>query len=127
VIFSYVLMGPLKHAGLALANSLSSFLNLILLVGSLRSKLGRMEIRKNAASFFQMLLCSVPMGLVAYLICSFGNWSTSGNEAGKVLLLGAAIVAGSGIYFLASYLTRNEELLFLLKMIRKKKMNSFQI
>jgi hypothetical protein len=59
------------------------------------------------------------MGLVAYLICSFGDWSTTGNEGEKILLLLIGIVIGIGVYIVSSYWAKNEEMLFLLKMIRR--------
>jgi len=55
------------------------------------------------------------------LICSIGNWSTTGNLGEKVLLLIAGIVVGLGVYLGCSYWVKNEEMLFLLKMIRKKR------
>jgi len=61
------------------------------------------------------------MGLAAYLICSIGNWSTTGNVGEKVFLLLTAIVIGLGIYSVCSYWARNEEMLFLLKMVRRKR------
>jgi hypothetical protein len=60
------------------------------------------------------------MGFAAYIICSFGNWSVTGNIVQKVLLLGAGIVAGLGVYFVCSYWMRNEEMVFLLEMVRRK-------
>jgi len=61
------------------------------------------------------------MGLAAYLICSIGNWSTPGNIGEKVLLLLIGIVIGLGIYLACSYWVKNEEMLFLLKMVRRKR------
>jgi uncharacterized membrane protein YhfC len=60
------------------------------------------------------------MGLVAYLICSLGDWSTTGHTVEKVLLLVIGILFGLGIYLVCSYCVKNEEMLFLLKMIWKK-------
>jgi hypothetical protein len=65
------------------------------------------------------------MGLAVYLICSLGNWTSSGGEVEKVLLLGIGIVVGLGIYLVCSYWVKNEEMLFLLKMIRKGDRPSF--
>jgi len=61
------------------------------------------------------------MGLVAYLICSLGNWTIKGNAIEKVLILGIGILVGLGIYFVCSYLTKNEEMYFLIKMMKRKK------
>jgi peptidoglycan biosynthesis protein MviN/MurJ (putative lipid II flippase) len=103
---------------LALATSLSSTLNLILLFRKLNSKLEGIDLRKNAQCLLRILFCSLPMGLAAYLICSIGNWSTTGNVGEKVLLLLIGIVIGLGIYLACSYWVKNEEMLFLLKMIK---------
>jgi putative peptidoglycan lipid II flippase len=121
VILNRILMIPLKHGGLALATSLSFMLNLILLFRKLGPKLGGIDIKKNIKSLLRIFLCSIPMGLAAYLICSVGNWSTTGNVVAKVLLLFIGIVIGVGIYFVASYWVKNEEMLFLLKMVRRKR------
>ncbi|OGQ01387.1 MAG: murein biosynthesis integral membrane protein MurJ [Deltaproteobacteria bacterium RBG_19FT_COMBO_46_12] len=121
VILIAIFISPLKHGGLALATSLSSTLNLILLFWKLNSRLGKIDMRKNIKSFLKDVFCSLPMGVAAYLICSIGNWSTTGNVGEKVLLLLAGIVIGLGIYLMCSYWMKNEEMLFLLKMVRKRK------
>jgi len=124
VVFNALLIYPLKHAGLALATSISSTLNLILLYRKLSPRLGGIEIRKNFRSLLRILFCSLPMGFVAYFICSFGKWSVTGNEVEKVLLLGTGIIVGLGVYLICSYWAKNEEMLFLLKMLRKRRLIS---
>jgi putative peptidoglycan lipid II flippase len=121
VLFIAILIYPLKHGGLALATSLSSMLNLILLFWKLNSKLGKIDMRKNIRSLLRDVFCSLPMGVAAYLICSLGNWSTSSHVGEKVLLLLAGMVVGLGIYLTCSYWAKNEEMLFLLKMVRGKR------
>ena len=121
ILFIGILIFPLKHGGLALATSLSSTLNLILLFWKLNSKLGKIDMGKNIKSLLRDVFCSLPMGLAAYFICSVGNWSTAGNLGEKVLLLSIGIVIGLGIYLACSYWTKNEEMLFLLRMVRRKR------
>jgi putative peptidoglycan lipid II flippase len=121
VVFNSILIYPMKHAGLALATSLSSTLNLILLFRKLNPKLGGLDLKKNIKSLLRILFCSLPLGLVAYWICSFGNWSMAGNEGQKVIILIIGIVIGMAIYLMCSYWVKNEEMLFLLKMIRRKR------
>jgi putative peptidoglycan lipid II flippase len=125
VILNSILIYPLKHAGLALATSLSSMLNLVLLSRKLNMKLGGMDVKKNIQSLLRILLCSLPMGLVAYLICSLGRWAEAGNVIEKVLLLAFGIMAGLGVYLISSYWMKNEELLFLLKIIKRKVQSFF--
>ncbi len=121
IIFNAIFIIPLKHAGLALATSLSSTLNLILLSKKLSSKLGGVDIEKNIKSLLRTFGCSLPMGLIAFLICSLGTWSTTGHVGAKISLLFIGIVIGLGIFLACSYGMKNEEMLFLLKMVRRKK------
>ena len=121
VVLNFLLIVPLKHAGLALATSLSSILNLLLLFRKLSPRLGRIDMRKNIFSLLRNFLCSVPMGLVAYAICLGGDWTTAGRWGEKVLLLSLGILSGVGAYLICSHMMRNEEMGFLLKVIRRKR------
>jgi putative peptidoglycan lipid II flippase len=121
VILNALLILPLAHAGLALATSLSSFLNLVLLSRKLSEAVGEIDVLKNVEALLGNFACSVPMGLVAYLICSVGDWSGTGHSLPKLFLLSAGIVAGIGIYLVCSYWSKNEEMLFLLKMVKERR------
>jgi putative peptidoglycan lipid II flippase len=121
VVFNSILIYPMKHAGLALATSLSSTLNLILLFRKLNLKLGGLDFMRNMKSLLRILFCSLPLGLVAYWVCSFGSWSMTGNEGQKITILMIGIVIGMVIYLTCSYWVKNEEMLFLLKMVRRKR------
>jgi putative peptidoglycan lipid II flippase len=120
VAFIAIFIFPLKHGGLALATSLSSTLNLILLFRKLGPKLGGIDIRKNIRSLLRIFSCSLPMGLAAYLFCSVGDWNVSGNTIEKVFLLGVAIIVGLGVYLASCYWMKNEEMLFLLNIVKRK-------
>jgi putative peptidoglycan lipid II flippase len=121
VVLNSILIVPLKHAGLALATSLSSILNLILLSRKLHPRLGEMDIKRNIGSLLRITFCSLLMGAAAYFICSGEDWTKAGHSIEKILLLGTGIGAGLGIYLICSYWMKNEELFFLLKMLRRKK------
>jgi hypothetical protein len=60
------------------------------------------------------------MGLAAYLICSLEDWTVSGNVIEKILLMGSGIVIGIGIYLVCSYWMKNEEMLFLVNIVKRK-------
>jgi putative peptidoglycan lipid II flippase len=121
VVLNTVLMDPLKHAGLALATSLSAMLNLLLLYRALNHKLGGLDVEKNVKSLLRTFLCSLPMGLAAYLICSLADWTVSGNVIEKGLVLGTGMLVGLGVYIACLYWAKNEEMVFLMKIMRKKK------
>jgi putative peptidoglycan lipid II flippase len=120
VILIFIFIHPLKHAGLALATGLSSILNLILLYRKLNHRLGGLDVAKNIKSLLKTFFCGLLMGWVAYLICSLGDWTLSGNTIEKVILLGAGIIAGIGVYLASCYGMKNEEMLFLLSMVKGK-------
>jgi len=56
-------MQPLRHGGMALATSLASALNLLLLLAALRKKLGGMDCRAMAASLGKSILSTAVMAL----------------------------------------------------------------
>lgn len=119
IIFNAILIQPLKHAGLALATSLSSTLNLILIFRYLNLKLGGLNLRYEIKTLGKILLCSFPMGIVSYLICFIGNWNVSGGEWQKIFILFLAISSGIIVYLFCSYIIKNEEVAFLLKVFYK--------
>ncbi len=120
IILILIFIHPLKHAGLALATSLSSILNLFLLYRKLSHRLGGLDVAKNVKSMLKTLLCSLLMGLAAYWVSSGGDWTVSGNTIEKVFLLGVAIIVGLGVYVACSYWVKNEEMLFLLNIVKRK-------
>ena len=115
-----IFIHPLKHAGLALATGLSSILNLILLYWQLNRRLGGLDVAKNIKSMLLTFFCSLLMGWVAYWVCSLGDWTGSGNTMEKVFLLGAGMIAGIGVYLASCYWMKNEEMLFLLNIVKRK-------
>jgi putative peptidoglycan lipid II flippase len=120
IVLIYIFIHPLQHAGLALATSLSSMLNLFLLYWKLNRRLGGFDVMKNIKSLLRTFLCGLLMGAAAYLICSTGDWTVSGNTIEKIFLLGAGMIAGLGIYLACSYWMKNEEMLFLLNIVKRK-------
>ena len=58
IVLGVALMGPLQHGGLALATSLASMLNLILLTRVLRRRLGALGWRGIAVSTAKTICCS---------------------------------------------------------------------
>jgi putative peptidoglycan lipid II flippase len=119
--FSLILMGPMKHAGLALANSLAAIIYVSLLLVWLRKKIGEIHWARIGRSLLQIAVASAATGWVAYWVVGMTSWTDPGNWGEKILFLGAAIVAGMFTYILISYLLKNGELSFLLRMVRGKR------
>jgi len=118
--FSLVLMGPLKHGGLALATTLSAFCNMLMLLWFLRRKIGPFGGRKVLVSAFKSVMAALPMSVAVYYACGLINWSISGQKGLKALVLAGAIAAGVAIYAVCARLLRSEDALEAIAVIRKK-------
>ena len=110
ILLGVALMKPLAHGGLALATSLASMLNLVLLLGALRNKLGALGWKSLAMSVCRSMLCSVIMGvavsIVAFLMFPDKNLTLPGLIAGVT----GSIAVGICIYGVTSYLLKSPEL-----------------
>jgi len=120
VLFSVVLMGPLKHGGLALALSLTSVLHFLLLLMYLRKKIGRLGMRAALPSLAKIVFASLIMGGVCYCICSQVNWLTPGDFYKKIAWLAGAIGSGTLVFFGLCFLLRCPELETLKDVFKKK-------
>ena len=94
ILFGMALMGPMRHCGLALATSLASMLNLVLLVIALRRRMGVIRWRLIVAGGLRTLAISAVMAAAAAWTCR--AVAPAGIMAGGWRLL-AATAAGIGI------------------------------
>lgn len=120
IIFSVILMQPLKHGGLALANTLASILNFTLLFLLLRKRLGAIDGGRILSSFLKSIFASAIMGVSAWILLHGTLWQSQGNTLQKVFYLSGTIIVCIGIYLAVVFLLRSEELLSVVRMIRKK-------
>jgi len=110
ILLSLLLMGPLKHGGLALANSVSSGVNFSLLFYLLRKRIVSVECGKVLASFSKTLIASIIMGLTAWSILHGPLWRGSTEVFKKSIYLGGTILLCAGLYFFVALILRSEEL-----------------
>jgi putative peptidoglycan lipid II flippase len=117
-ILGLILMGPMGHCGLALALSLSMMLNLVLLTGALRSRLGALGGRIIAASACKTALCSAIMGVVVWWLSDFltpPEPMAAGALAGGLV---GTIITGLIVYGVLSYFFRAPEMQIISKITR---------
>lgn len=110
IVLNIVLMHPLRHGGLALATSIASVLNFVLLFEVLRRKIGPMGGRVLARSFGKILLGSVLAAGAAYGVTT-GLEHAMGltTTAARLLIVVAGIVAASLVYIAATFTLRIQE------------------
>jgi len=121
VLFSLMLMWPLRHGGLALALSLSSMMNLVFLLILLRKKLGPLGMRKAFESAGRVLTASLVMGIFCWLVSSRIDWLSSGATLAKILYLSTAIGGGALVFGILAFVLRCPELGFLRELYEKKR------
>ncbi|ACM20234.1 undecaprenyl-diphospho-oligosaccharide flippase, putative [Geotalea daltonii FRC-32] len=118
--FSLLLMGPLRHGGLALASSLSALGNMVLLIWFLRKKIGSFGGKSILVAAGKAAVASVPMAFAVYWFMTLADWSRHGNKISKGLVLGGAVAAGIILYYAFAHLLRCEEAREATRLVRRK-------
>ena len=103
-VLNVILMRPLGVGGLALATSISSWLNVLILGYVLRRRIGILGIKRILMTFAKTSVAASLMGIVSYLIAF--RFLVSMPAAGMIL----SIIGGIGTFFLASYILKVEEI-----------------
>lgn len=120
ILLSIVLMNFLSYMGLALANSLASWINISVLSFLLNKKLGKIGWGKIFLSFAKSLFASFVMGFIGWILLQGDLWKTSGNNFIKSLLLIGAILICFTIYLIIVRLFKSEEFYYLYDIIKKR-------
>jgi putative peptidoglycan lipid II flippase len=118
MVLSVVLMGPLRHGGLALATSLASAVNLVLLSRALRKRLGGINGRGIVRSALWSCLSSAVMG---GMIALGTLWAMPACEASPWYLLAwvvGSVAGGALLYGGSAWLFRCPELSALVRLVR---------
>lgn len=121
ILLSLLLMGPLRHNGLALANALASGCNFLLLFTLLRRKLGGIGAGEIVRSFSRTLAASVIMGIAGWAVVKGGVWSLQGHTLRKAASLGGVLLFCAVVYLALSYLLKSEEMGYIIDKVRRKK------
>ena len=122
VILNLILMWPLKIGGLALATSISSIFNLLMLGWLLQKRIGHIGTIKIIKSFMSTLAASLAMYICCVPISRKINDLINAKEsllACVTLLL--AIIASAGIFLVATYLLNSKDVKEMLQWASKKK------
>ena len=97
IILSLLLIRPLGHGGLALANALAVNIEMVSLFWFLRRRLGGLAEEHLIASMRQIIPAALLMGLGLAIVLWLGQGRSSW------LLTGVGIIVGGGIYAAASW------------------------
>jgi len=116
------LMGPLKIGGLALATSVSTSINAVLLYTWLTKKLGTLDDGRLAEAAIKSVGAGVAMGIFGLIV--FRGWVQSAAQGGElmpaVFRLTVAMLTCSVFYYFVCLALRSEEALSILRVVRRK-------
>jgi putative peptidoglycan lipid II flippase len=113
IILSLILIQPLAHGGLALANSIATILEMLVLLFLLRPRLGGVDERNLAASTLKMLV-----GAAAMTVAIGWFQMTALAQVPLFALLGG-IVFGGGAYLLTMLVLQSDEIALALRLVRR--------
>ena len=119
ILLGIILMGPLKHGGLALSTSLASMMNLVLLVQALKVKLGALDLRNISRSAGKTVICSATMGMVVWAVAQLIVPSENGTVGRLLLGITGSIFSGIVFYAAFSFLLKSRELNYVLEMTKR--------
>ncbi|HEB29715.1 MAG TPA: murein biosynthesis integral membrane protein MurJ [Spirochaetes bacterium] len=120
ILLCFALLGPLKLGGIALAGSVSAFLNFFLLLIILRRRTGRIITPEVVYSMIKSLLSSVIMAGVLYLLLMTFSELMSRTRVYNAGLTVLFLLVGIFIFFILNVLFKNRDVLELKKIISGK-------
>jgi putative peptidoglycan lipid II flippase len=110
VVASVLLMGPMQHAGLALALTISSVFNALALTWLLNRRLGGIDLHGMLGFILRLLPGLLAMAVVVGVMLGFADWQVKGVFWWRALLLFGAVTAGAGVYLAGCWLCRVDEI-----------------
>ncbi|HID30057.1 MAG TPA: murein biosynthesis integral membrane protein MurJ, partial [Desulfobacterales bacterium] len=119
IVLSILLMGPMRHGGLALATSLAAAVNLILLIRSLRKRMGRIGGHDILASVFKSTASAAVMGGVIGAVALWGMPKCAGSPWHLVVWILGSVVLGMLLYGVCAFLFRSRELAAMVDIVRR--------
>ncbi|MCL1864211.1 MAG: murein biosynthesis integral membrane protein MurJ [Spirochaetes bacterium] len=120
VTAGYILMQtPLKHAGLALANTLSAIVQMSILMVFLNKRTGGIDIKKILISLFKFIIASIIMAAAVIFMGTFVDWKDDPKMI-KIIFLTAIVLIGIIIYFSLCYILKCKEIVYFVDKIKKR-------
>jgi len=119
-ILGVILMFPLKHGGLALATSIASAVNIIILFFMLKKKIGEFLGSEFYNSILKTLLSSLAMWGTIALVNYIFPWNNEGPFNERLLMLTSGIIAGLITFLFFSYILKSGEMTTVFEIAKRK-------
>jgi putative peptidoglycan lipid II flippase len=120
VVFSVILMFPLKHGGLALATSIASAVNVVMLSVILKRRIGPFLDREFYRSVYRIFASSIGMWIMIIIVGIFIPWRVGGPLSGRLFYLTFCIAAGMASFFIFARMMKCPEMMAVIDMVKGK-------
>lgn len=120
IVFSFLLMGPMRHGGLALANAIAQAANFLVLFYLLRKHFGSLDGKRILESFIVSTVASAVMGAAGYFAINGLMWQDGTAMLIKAGTLAGVIVMCIAVYIFIMYMMKSDELAYLMQMRKKR-------
>ena len=109
IVASVILMYPLKHNGLALANSLAVTVNVFVLAAALKKKIGTFLDKEFYFAILKIIIASLIMLAAIVLVSIYHPWNMAADFKEKLLYLFLTISVGGMVFLVSAYLLKIPE------------------
>ena len=120
IFLCFFLTESMRHSGIALAASISSTINALLLLRLLKFQNISLKNKNIISSVCKIVFCSIIMGIVLFLIKDNFFVSQDTNTSVLSIKLLLTIFFGTGLFFALSFLINKKETCFFLGINKKK-------
>ena len=124
VAFSVVLMFPLKHGGLALATSIASAVNVIILAIILRKKIGTFLDGEFYHSIGRTIMASLLMWGSLIIVAFLMTWDNAASLHARFTFLTISITVGLATFLISSRFLKNQEMMMLINALKRIKVRT---
>jgi len=120
IILSVILMYPMKHGGLALATSVASAVNIIILFFALKRKIGPFLDEEFRSSLFKTVVSSLAMLGTIVLVNYILPWNNEGPFNERFLVLISGVVVGLITFLIFSFILKSTEIIQIFEIVKRR-------
>lgn len=120
IALSFMLMGPMQHAGLAAATTAAAIVQLTALLWLLQRRSGGLGLQEVGRSLVRVLVASGVMGVVVVSMARLGEWDLGGNNPRNLWVFAATVLVGAITFLAMAWALRAPELGDLRAAIRRR-------
>jgi putative peptidoglycan lipid II flippase len=113
---------PLKVNGLALAYSITSFINMSMLLKTLGKKMNGINSKEIVNSFFKSTIAAVVMGVVIVMLnMMFSRYFDVNDKTIQIIQVTVDTLIGAGVFFVVANILNMQEVSDIKEIIKRKR------